>query len=527
VVCKNDLESVYIHSNFDLKFKLISMKKIVFSVFNVLIFSAYFAQIGSFDASFNGGSYYQTINYYSSNQKIIAINNEKSFFNNTNGTYTQGPPYGSTSGVFSKITNSSTSTIASNIHFLTFNGDQYHEITDMDTTSDGKMAITGYMRLDFMTPNLRSFVGLINVSTGAVDANFNNGNYYTLQSSGFYNAQQLEVQSDDKIIIAGVESLNNFFIRRFNTDGTLDTDFGSSGFAGTTFFTVYGSSSQEIIDMKIMSDGKILVAGVDMENSIMKGFVARFNADGSIDNTFGINGIAPASYDENINNNLTSIAINSSNEIYVCGSVNLSGNRGFLFKLDADGNHDASFDLFTNSNPSIFYKVKLLSNNKILVSGTSFNSSISDGLFMLFNTDGTFDNTFGTNGAASFVYTGLGNGIWITDFDAQPDGKIIFTCNSSAPYQGATYIGRMSMSNSFSTIQENVTTNLSIYPNPANNVVTVNINQNTILTILNLQGKVLDQIAVSNGEQIDVSHLSSGVYFIKTSEGQQVKFIKE
>jgi uncharacterized delta-60 repeat protein len=503
------------------------MKKIVLSVFNVLIFSAYFTQIGSFDASFNGGGYYQTINYYSSSQKIIAINNEKSFFNRTNGTYTQGPPYGSTSGVFSTITNASPFALATNVHSLTFNGDQYHEITDMDTTSDGKMAITGYMRTDFMTPNLRSFVGLIDVSTGAVDATFNNGNYYTLQSSGFYNAQQLEVQSDDKIIIAGVESLNNFFIRRFNTDGTLDADFGSSGFSGTTFFTVFGSGSQEIKEMKITSDGKIIVAGVDVENSITKGFVARFNDDGSIDNTFGTNGIAPASYDENFNSSLTSIAINSSNEIYVSGFVNSSGNRGFLFKLDADGNFDASFGLFTNSNPSLFYKVKLLPNNKILVSGTSFNGSISDGLFMLFNTDGTLDNSFGTNGTASFVYNGLGNGIWIIDFDVQPDGKVIFTCNSSAPYQGATYIGRMLMSNSFSSIQENATTHLSIYPNPANNVVTINVNQNTIVSILNLQGKVLDQIAVGKGQQIDVSHLSSGVYFIKTSEGQLAKFIKE
>jgi hypothetical protein len=152
---------------------------------------------------------------------------------------------------------------------------------------------------------------------------------------------------------------------------------------------------------------------------------------------------------------------------------------------------------------------------------------MSDGSFMLFNNDGTFDNTFGSNGISTLAYAGLGNGIWITDFDVQPNGKVIFTCNSSAPYQGATYIGRMLMSNSFSSIQENATTHLSIYPNPANNVVTVNANQNTIVSILNLQGKVLDQIAVSKGQQIDVSHLSSGVYFIKTSEGQLAKFIKE
>jgi uncharacterized delta-60 repeat protein len=505
------------------------MKKIVLNTFYLLISSAALAQIGSFDASFNGGGYYQTINYYSSSQKIIAINNEKSFFNRTNGTYTPGPPYGSTSGVFSTITNASPFALATNVHSLTFNSDQYHEITDMDTTSDGKMAITGYMRTDFMTPNLRSFVGLVNVSTGAVDATFNNGNYYTLQSSGFYNAQQLEVQSDDKIIIAGVESLNNFFIRRFNTDGTLDADFGSSGFSGTTFFTVYGSGSQEIKDMKITSDGKILVAGVDMQNSIMKGFVARFNDDGSIDNTFGTNGIAPASYDETYNNTLSSIAINSSNEVFISGSIDITGNgtTAYLFKLNTNGIYDASFSAFLHTNSSIFYKVKILANGKILASGTTFSGGMSDGSFMLFNNDGTFDNTFGSNGIATLAYAGLGNGIWITDFDIQPDGKIIFTCNSSAPYQGATYIGRMLMSNSFSSIQENATTHLSIYPNPANNVVTVNANQNTIVSILNLQGKVLDQITVNKGQQIDVSHLSSGVYFIKTSEGQLAKFIKE
>ena len=72
--------------------------------------------------------------------------------------------------------------------------------------------------------------------------------------------------------------------------------------------------------------------------------------------------------------------------------------------------------------------------------------------------------------------------------------------------------------------------NFSIYPNPVNNVLNISVkNEMTInsLTITDLNGRVVS--SSSSSTSIDVSNLSSGVYFvsIETNEGKGTsKFVK-
>jgi uncharacterized delta-60 repeat protein len=504
------------------------MKTTLLNLFLLYSAGSVFAQPGTFDPTFNGGAIGQ-IAPFAATSIILSTGNETAFVNATFGTSTPNTQFNSTSGAFglvtNDVTNNSISTVS--VHSLSFPS-QFDEIKDFDLNSSGKMAITGYTRTDFMSFNYEMFIGLVNTSTGLLDPNFNSGNYVTLQSSGSFLSHQLEVQSDDKIVVSGWETLNNYFIRRYNSNGTIDVNFGNSGNAGVSYLTVSGvGSNQEIRDMKILSNGKILIIG-DEYNSGSKGFIAQFNADGTIDNTFGTNGAVELTFDITGDTYLNAFDISATGEIYVAGYHYNGGATGSILKLSSTGVLDANYPFYYGSNTS-FTDIKCMPNNKILVSGSIANdlSSPYDGLFIMLNSDATMDNTFGTGGEARFANTGLGYGIEIADFDVQSDGKVIFVCTAGAPFQSATYTGRMLMSASGSGIEEQLNQTLNVYPNPANDILNIELSQTSNISVMDINGVEILNNEVNNITQLDVTTFASGIYFIRTSEGQTVKFIKE
>jgi hypothetical protein len=69
--------------------------------------------------------------------------------------------------------------------------------------------------------------------------------------------------------------------------------------------------------------------------------------------------------------------------------------------------------------------------------------------------------------------------------------------------------------------------NLDIYPNPGSGVITVSVNQPTTAVFMGANGAILANMELSGKTSIDVSSYAPGIYFIRTAEGQTVKFIKE
>lgn len=105
----------------------------------------------------------------------------------------------------------------------------------------------------------------------------------------------VRVQPDGKILVAGANA--NFYLARYLSSGVADTSFGSAGFV-----TLSRSSAKSIA---VQPDGKILVAGDDALTSITAAGnlitqpaglstdveIARFNANGTLDTTFGTGGV--------------------------------------------------------------------------------------------------------------------------------------------------------------------------------------------------------------------------------------------
>ena len=131
------------------------------------------------------------------------------------------------------------------------------------------------------------------------------------------------IQPDGKIIAAGVAGADNgyydeakFALVRYLSDGMLDTSFNGTGKA---IFPIndYGADAQAAV---LQTDGKILVTGIAWpQNSENRVAMIRVNTNGTIDSSFGTNGLVITSINCEATNG-TAIAINDHN-IYVGGSL--------------------------------------------------------------------------------------------------------------------------------------------------------------------------------------------------------------
>jgi uncharacterized delta-60 repeat protein len=106
------------------------------------------------------------------------------------------------------------------------------------------------------------------------------------------------IQRDGKIVVAGhtfrasggsnVDPDMNFILVRYNPDGSLDPTFGAGGRVTTDFGGLDGANA-----LAIQSDGKLVAAGVGARAGSLLGdefALARYNPDGSLDPTFGTGG---------------------------------------------------------------------------------------------------------------------------------------------------------------------------------------------------------------------------------------------
>jgi uncharacterized delta-60 repeat protein len=273
------------------------------------------------------------------------------------------------------------------------------------------------------------------LADGTLDNSFgNNGKVVTNFRSSFQNGafSPIAIQTDGKILLLCqnfIQNVNNFILTRYNANGTLDTSFGTNGIVNNSQFNGFGNS-RNITDMDLLSDGKIIVTVSTYNNQIL---LYRFNSDGTLDLTFGLNGISsitvPVDYtyfnsiDTSINANgnivlLTSISDSMYNDInFAIVQLNPDG----IINNDFGNNGIVIGDLGTTQQDSP-RNIRLQDNGKIIVSGFTTGSN---GKFVVIqhNSDGTLDTTFNTTGVTS-ISTG-GSYRTLVDLLLDSDGKIV------------------------------------------------------------------------------------------------------
>jgi uncharacterized delta-60 repeat protein len=221
-----------------------------------------------------------------------------------------------------------------------------------------------------------------------------------------------KIQADGKIVVVGRAYLSptRFAVARFNADGSLDTSFGSAGKV-TTNFGVGGAYNQhDANDLVIQPDGKILVAGGGGGYFL----IARYNANGTLDTTF--DGDGKVAYDTGLGTGgIADVALQPDGKLITVG-------RQLVVRFNSDGSLDSSFGASGIvqhphiTAPATVGAVALQSDGKIVVSGST------DWKASRLNPDGSLDTSFGGTGSVQVVPTGQGRS---TNLSVQPDGKIV------------------------------------------------------------------------------------------------------
>ena len=197
--------------------------------------------------------------------------------------------------------------------------------------SDGKIIIT---RPNFA---LTRFNG-----DGSLDTTFGVNGTAAAHFSDGDSVSALVVQADKKIVAVGSATVNGksaFAVTRFNSNGSLDTTFGNGGASPVAF----PNSSTEARSVVLQSDGKVVVAGSIFQPTTFNGYwdfaLARYNADGSLDTTFGISGVATAPVSETscgLRCGATSLSLQPNGRI-------LAVSRRFVARFKRNGMPDNDF----------------------------------------------------------------------------------------------------------------------------------------------------------------------------------------
>lgn len=314
----------------------------------------------------------------------------------------------------------------------------------LQQTNDNKIVAGGYAQASF---SQSSFM-LARVDTaGRPDNTFgvNGFKIMNLTASSRDRINAVDIQSDNKIIAAGYSNatgVNTFTLVRLNTDGSLDNTFGTGGIVYTTIGTTC-----KISRMLLQPDGKILAGGVTTTGTNSDFALARYNTDGSLDNTFGTGGIVTAGFNTNSQDSLADIVLQSDGKIVGVGSTLLpTGIYGYyqmVMRFNTDGTPDNTFGTggmaFQNTGNFNFIttSVALQPDNKILAA-TRVGNMHSTVYLSRYNSDGTVDATFGTVLEASTGRRGIETFLSSFNSNAQsfpntlqvrPNGKILIGGN--------------------------------------------------------------------------------------------------
>ncbi len=338
-----------------------------------------------------------------------------------------------------------------NVIDLTFS--DYDYANDIAIQSDGRIVVAGYSN----DSGDNSFMLIRYESNGTRDNSFGSSGLTTVGYTGTdESATSVAIQSDGKIVVAGYRddgTDKDFLLIRHNENGTLDNSFNTNGVAIIGFTNTDEFAS----DVAIQEDGKIVVAGTRNNSGDHDVMVARYESNGSLDTSFSNDGYTLSGF-TSTNEYATGVAIQSDGKIVVAGYSNHNGDDdAFIIRYNSDGSIDDSYSVygytlvgFTGIDDHV-NSIAIQSDGKIVVAGDTENGDNIDFMAMRYNTDGTLDTSFNSNGVVASGYTNSDD--YAKDVAIQSDGKIVLAGyrdnGSNIDVMVSRYINTGAIDNSF------------------------------------------------------------------------------
>jgi uncharacterized delta-60 repeat protein len=317
--------------------------------------------------------------------------------------------------------------------FLSIHGpafSNFNRLRDLAIDSQGKIVWSGEGGL----------VARVNPD-GTPDTTFGfsgGGHFYGDQR--FRGIHKLIIQPDDSILAAargyGTGPLGDngdYLILHLTQNGLPDASFGVStapihgGAFGSGGYTQVDDDNGDVhvSDAVRTPDGKYVLVGrsINLLTGVNNSTIAQFNADGSLDATFGINGRRSLDLPgASISENASSIALNEDGKFVISIETNPTS---FVIQLNSDGTFDTGFgggDGVAEIGAGDFGKLSQLviqSDGKIVLTGGSSQHATTWRL----DPDGILDTSFDADGSVRHPFIAnvdAANGVAI-----QADGKIV------------------------------------------------------------------------------------------------------
>jgi uncharacterized delta-60 repeat protein len=290
---------------------------------------------------------------------------------------------------------------------------------------------------------------------GDLDPTFGDAGKVTTAIGDSAEARAIAVQPDGKIILAGYAD-QSFAMTRYNPDGSPDSAFGTGG---TQTTTIGGSSGSYAV--AVQPDGKIVLAGSAFGGITFA--MARYNADGTPDLTFGVGGAETTSIDDDAE--ARAMALQPDGKIVLGGSG--SGDEFAAVRYNTDATLDPGFGTGGIQTTAIggfgaAHAMALQSDGKILLAGeTDFlDNDDVDFAMLRYDSAGALDPTFGTGGVRTTAIGSGGADDVAKAMAVLPDGKILlggYTSGDDEDFALARYHADGSPDTSFGTAGKQVT----------------------------------------------------------------------
>ncbi len=366
---------------------------------------------------------------------------------------------------------------------------------------------------------------------GIPDAGFgSDGEVITTVSTGYIQGLDMVIQPDGKIVMGGgadflgtASNWDPFFVR-FLTDGSLDTSFNGIGIV-----TIETSATIEYMEgVALMDDGSIIGAGYSDNGSDEHLILIKLDPDGIPDASFDTAGIISYSLGDTDPEPYAMIV--KEDAMYVVGylwqdDINADA---FLAKFNADGTLDTSFGTngmtisdFGNSD-YLFGLVAQSDGRIVACGGTAASGYEYSALTLRYNTSGLLDPTFGDGGKV-ITNVGIDSDDVLECIAVQPDGKIVV---SGAKYDDQGYGSMMVLrylGDGTIGIADNESSGgqFSVYPNPVSGTSTtlqLLDGNGAEVWVTDLQGRMVgSRINVPKGMttlSLPTSGLANGNYLI-------------
>jgi uncharacterized delta-60 repeat protein len=282
-----------------------------------------------------------------------------------------------------------------------------------------------------------------NAAPGDLDPTFGVGGRVTTEFvGGSASASSVALQPDGKIVVAGLTGLTSlaardFALARYNTDGSLDTSFGTEGLVTTDF----SGGSDVASDVALQPDGKVVVAGSTGPPDGAREFaLARYNPDGTPDSSFGTSGKVVTNFPSD-DEAAFALALQTDGKIVAAGIAFPPSSLGdfIVARYNSHGTLDSSFGTggavttdfgdpdgdFDFGDHDGAFDVAVQPDGAIVAAGFSFGTPTLQEEFALarYSSDGALDPTFGTGGKVTTDFNSLDDGA--SAVALQPDGEIV------------------------------------------------------------------------------------------------------